>query len=134
MMYVVLNILLASTANTFLKKYVFSDHIIMFIMSFLLNSSSFAALYFCLRDYDLSTTQLLISPSVLVTNTLIGIFVFNENFTYTKFFSFVLTLFALILLVIPYDKYTFYNSVDSSNTNNTNNTNNTKEMTRNNGT
>ena len=53
MIFILLNVFLACTANILLKQHTRESDINTFFLSFLLNSSSFAALYFCLKNYDI---------------------------------------------------------------------------------
>lgn len=92
--WVLANVLLASSANLFLKLSTRDEELKTqyFLLSYLLNSSSFVVLYFLLMQNGLATNQVLVSSGVICLTSATGFAVFGETLSAMKGVSILLAL------------------------------------------
>lgn len=68
----------------------------LFVLAFLLNSSSFVVLFFSYQYFDLGTNQLFVSTGAILASGLSGLIFFHEQFHALKLLSFVLAISSII--------------------------------------
>lgn len=101
LLYVLGNIILATSANVCLKLYTREGaHQItpLFLLAYLLNASSFALLYFSLNANAMAVNQVFVSSGIIVSSCVCGVILFDETFSWMKFASVVFALTSFVLM------------------------------------
>lgn len=100
MLFVVLNIFLASSANICLRfslQTTGDEQLYKTLASVLLNTLSFVCLRSVMMANGLAVSQSIISSAMLVIMTLVGSFVFGEQLQFANILSILLGIMAILL-------------------------------------
>lgn len=111
LLYALANVVLAASANACLKFATRVDETPLFVLAYLLNSSSFVVLYFLLRTGAMAVVQVFVSSGVIAAACVSGVFVFGEPFGWRKGLSALLALLSIATMYWASERENRYGAV-----------------------